>query len=297
MADPLLYLKEFTVYISAEKGLAKNTIDSYRGDLKNYIAFQKKTGKPIETVTHLDLTDYLWKRKNAGLQPRSLYRLIESLRQFHKFLLAEGYLKSDPTANLIPPRIPLKLPNKLTVTEVDRLLAAIDGARERELRNRAMVELMYAAGLRVSELVKLSVDSVDLNLGFVRVYGKGNKERLVPIGKSSRVYLRKYLAVRNGNKRAKPDEPGLFLSKLGRPMSRVEFWRQLRNYAKKARITKHITPHVLRHSFASHLLANGADIRYVQEMLGHSSIATTQIYTHIDREHLKELHKKFHPRP
>ncbi len=296
MLDPNLYLKEFVVYITAEKGLAKNSILSYRSDLKNYVAYLNKTKKNVEAVSHLELGDYLWERKNAGLQPRSLYRLIESLRQFYKFLIAEGYIKSDPTANLLPPKIPLKLPNKLSIAEVERLLNAISGDNSREIRNRAMVEVMYGAGLRVSELVGLSVDSVDMALGFVRVFGKGSKERLVPLGKTARIYIRKYLEVRNANKRAKEGEPALFLSKLGRPLSRIEFWRQLKNYAKKANISKRMYPHTLRHSFASHLLANGADIRFVQEMLGHSSIATTQIYTHIDREHLKELHKQYHPR-
>jgi integrase/recombinase XerD len=294
--DPNIYLKQFTAYISAEKGLAKNTVLSYRSDLKNYLGYLKKSNATVDGIAHIGLSDYLWERKKFGLQPRSLYRLIESIRQFYKFLVAEGYLKTDPTANLLPPKIPLKLPSTLSVAEVERLLNAIGGESAREIRNRAMAELMYAAGLRVSELVGLSSDSVDLRLGFVRVFGKGNKERLVPMGKSACMYIRKYHEMRNLNKRAKENEPALFLSKLGRPLSRIEFWRQLKNYAKKANINKRIYPHTLRHSFASHLLVNGADIRFVQEMLGHSSIATTQIYTHIDREHLKELHKKYHPR-
>lgn len=247
-------------------------------------------------VKHLDLTEFLWQQKLSKHQPRSVARMMESLRQFYRFLVAEGLTSNDPTANLLPPKIPHKLPNMLTKDEVNRLLHAASGSKERELRNRTMIEFLYATGLRVSELVGLNVDQVDIKLGFVRVIGKGNKERLVPINKTSLHYLSRYMEVREKNKFKNPGEKGLFLSKLGKKMSRIEFWRQLKNYAKKAGITKTMTPHVLRHSFASHMLAGGADLRFVQEMLGHASITTTQIYTHVDKERLKELHKKYHPR-
>jgi len=289
-----IYIREFTAYLSAEKGLARNTLLAYQSDLKQYFLYLEKIGKKFSTVAHEDLTDYLWNLKQSGHKPRSIYRVIETLRHFYRFLMMEGHITHDPATNLLPPRLAPKLPKKLSIEEVDRLLRAASGTSEREIRNRAMLELLYATGLRVSELVNLDVDNVDLNVGFVRVIGKGNKERIVPIGKSARVFIRKYLAVRE--KRAKPGYNGLFLSKLGKKMSRIEFWRQLKNYAKLAGITQEITPHVLRHSFATHLLAGGADLRFVQEMLGHSSIATTQIYTSVDKERLKELHKKFHPR-
>jgi integrase/recombinase XerD len=290
------YIRQFIAYLAAEKGLAKNTLLAYRSDLKRYSRYLEKIKKDIATVKHPDLTEFLWQQKLDGLQPRSIYRLMETLRHFHRFLLAERVLSADAAANLVPPRIPSALPEMLTIDEVERLLVSIAGDSGREIRNRAMVELLYATGLRVSELVNLELDNIDFSLGFVRVIGKGNKERIVPVGKTALEHVQRYLTVRNKNRRADAAEKGLFLSKLGRRISRIEFWRQLKEYAVKAGITKHLTPHVLRHSFASHLLAGGADLRFVQEMLGHSSIVTTQIYTHVDKERLKELHKKYHPR-
>ena len=287
------YIEEFISYLRVEKGLAENTILAYGSDLKHYAAHLAKIRKNILKIKHQDVTEFLWQQKLAGLSPRSLYRLIETLRHFHRFMVAEAHTSADPTANLVPPRITTKLPRKLSLIEVEKLLNSCSGSSEREVRNRAMLELLYATGLRVSELVTLTLDNIEFNLGFVRVIGKGKKERIIPIGKPSRHYLQKYLPFRS--KRAKEGMRDLFLSKLGRKMSRVEFWRQLKNYAARAGITKEITPHVLRHSFASHLLAGGADLRFVQEMLGHSSISTTQIYTHVDKEHLKDLHKKYHP--
>jgi integrase/recombinase XerD len=290
------YLKEFTSYLSAEKGLSRNTVLAYSADLKRYTKYLDLTKRPIASITHQDLTEFFWQQKKEGLGPRSLYRLMETLKQFHRFLLSENYLASDPTANLVPPRIPAKLPSNLTLEDVDRLLNAVRGTSEREVRNRAMIELLCATGLRVSELVNLNLENVDTSLGYVRVVGKGNKERIIPVGKTALMYLAAYLQMRKRNRRISPDQKGLFLSRLGKKMSRIEFWRQLKNYALQAGIDRHITPHVLRHSFATHLLSRGADLRFVQEMLGHSSITTTQIYTHVDKDRLKELHRKYHPR-
>jgi integrase/recombinase XerD len=287
------YIDEFTGYLSAEKGLARNTVLAYRSDLKRYVAYLEKSKKQLADIRHQDLTEFLWQQKLDGLQPRSLYRMMETLRQYHRFLLAERLLANDPTAYLAAPRVPSKLPNQLTNEEIERLLSSCTGTKEREVRNRAMIELLYATGLRVSELVNLNLGSIDLKLGYVRVIGKGNKERIVPVGRTAKAYLEQYLALRNSKY---PGVEGLFLSKLGRKLSRIEFWRQLKNCARSAGITKNISPHLLRHSFATHLLAGGADLRFVQEMLGHSSIATTQIYTHVDKDRLKELHKKYHPR-
>ncbi|MBN1622577.1 MAG: site-specific tyrosine recombinase XerD [Endomicrobiales bacterium] len=289
------YLNEFTSYLTAEKGLSKNTIISYKSDLKHYFKYLKKIKKRLNSIQHQDITEFLWQKKTDGLKPRSLCRMIETLRQFHKFLNAEGYVSQDPSADVVLPRVPVKLPNLLTQDEVEHLLNAISGEKERDIRNRAMIELIYATGLRVSELVGLKLQNLNLDLGFVRIIGKGNKERLVPLGKIAKKYLQKYLEIRNKRKKI-IDNSALFLSKLGRSLSRIEFWRQLKNYSKKANISKRITPHTLRHSFASHMLAHGADLRFVQEMLGHSSISTTQIYTHVNKERLKELHKKYHPR-
>jgi integrase/recombinase XerD len=286
------YLTAFAGYLSAEKGLAVNTVLAYQSDLRRYFKYLAKAGKDFTTMTHRELTEFLWQQKLEGLKPRSLSRLIETLRQYYRFLVGENILQNDPTMYLAAPKLPVKLPSQLSTDDVERLLQAAGGSTERELRNRAMLELLYATGLRVSELVGLTLDSIDMKLGYVRVIGKGNKERIVPFGAICRRYLERYFQVRN---RKFPGVADLFVSKLGKKMSRVEFWRQLKGYALKAGIAKPITPHVLRHSFASHLLAGGADLRFVQEMLGHSSIATTQIYTHVDKEQLKETHRKFHP--
>jgi len=290
------HIKNFLNYLVAEKGLAKNTIDAYGSDLKNLSVYLKNISKTPETLTHKELTEYLWQRKLSNLGPRSIYRLMETLRHFFKFLTAEGIITANPSSNLLAPKIPSKLPNKLSIEEVERLLNVFSNDKELTVRNRAMVELMYASGLRVSELIGLDVNNLDTDLGFLRVVGKGNKERIIPVGKTALYWVSKYMCFRNKRKNVSSLEKGLFLSKLGKKISRVEFWRQLKNAAKKADIQKNITPHILRHSFASHMLAGGADLRYVQEMLGHSSITTTQIYTHIDKDHIKELHKKFHPR-
>ena len=290
------HIKNFLNYLVAEKGLAKNTIDAYGSDLKNLSTYLNKLSKTPETLTHKELTEYLWQRKLAGLSPRSIYRLMETLRHFFKFLTSEGIITSNPSANLLAPKIPSKLPNKLSIEEVEKLLNVFSNDNELSVRNRAMVEIMYASGLRVSELVGLDVKNLDTDLGFLRVVGKGNKERIIPVGKTALFWVKKYMFFRDKKKNVSSSENGLFLSKLCKKISRIEFWRQLKNAAKKADIQKNITPHILRHSFASHMLAGGADLRYVQEMLGHSSITTTQIYTHIDKDHIKELHKKFHPR-
>ncbi len=286
------YIKEFSAYISGEKGLTRNTVLSYLSDLKHYFKFLEKENKSISTVKHQDLTDFFWQKKLDGLKPRSIYRLIESIKQYYRFLVSEKIITEDPTSYLVPPKIPSKLPGQLSFDEINNLLKAINGTKERDIRNRAMVELLYATGLRVSELVNLKIENVDMERGYLKVKGKGNKERIVPIVQKSISSIKKYLEMR---KKKVAENSDLFLSKLGKKISRIEFWRQLKNYAAKAGINKKITPHLLRHSFATHLLLGGADLRFVQEMLGHSSITTTQIYTHVDKEHLKELHKKFHP--
>ncbi len=286
------YENEFCAYLESEKGLSSNTLSSYLSDLKHFFRYLLKLKKNIGDVSHQDLTDFFWQKKLDGLKPRSIYRLIESVKQYYRFLISEKILSEDPTLYIIPPKIPLKLPSLLTFNEIENLLNACDGTKEPEVRNRAMIELLYAAGLRVSELVNIKREDIDFREGFVKVMGKGKKERIVPISNSSILYLNKYLGVRNKKYDFVPE---LFLSRSGKKLTRSEFWRQLKNYAKKAGIQKNITPHVLRHSFASHLLAGGADLRFVQEMLGHSSITTTQIYTHVDKDRLKELHKKYHP--
>lgn len=287
-------LDTFLAYLDMEKGLSRNTLLAYSGDIRNYLGYMEKNRLDILDTGHDALVGYIMSRKLEGkLSAKSIFRLIESLRQFYRYLMAEERIKSDPTANLSLPKLPQKLPRMLTPEEISRLIKIIPENNERGLRYKAMIQLMYAAGLRVSELVNLPVENVDVDARYVRVMGKGSKERVVPIGEKTAFLLKKYMDLRAEKKITGND---LFLSKLRRKMTRVGFWKQLKMYAREAGITKMVSPHVLRHSFATHMLKGGADLRVLQELLGHSSIATTQIYTHVDREHLKELHKKFHPR-
>ena len=282
---------DFISYILIEKGLSKNTALAYRTDLNTYLKFLEDKKINYETITHLEITDFLWHLKTSNFKPRSIYRMIESIRQFYKFLIAENFIKTDPTANLTAPKLDLILPDMLTNEEVTKLLNSVSESDNLSIRNRAMLELLYATGLRVSELINLKFSNIDIEECYVKIFGKGNKERLVPFGQKAQLYLKRYLRVRNNTK-----SEFVFLTRLNKPISRIEFWRQLKQIAIKAGISKNITPHTLRHSFATHLLTGGADIRFVQEMLGHSSISTTQIYTHVSQERLKEQHKKFHPR-
>ena len=285
-------LEKFINYILIEKGLSKNTALAYQRDLKTYLNFLQTKQINYQTVNHNEITDFLWHLKTLNFKPRSIYRTIESIRQFYKFLISENYIKNDPTVYLTSPKMPVILPDMLTNEEVAKLLNSVSGSDNMSIRNRAMLELLYATGLRVSELINLKFSNIDIEEKFVKIIGKGSKERLVPFGQKAQSYLKRYLRVRNDKKNSE----FVFLTKLNKPISRIEFWRQLKQIAIKAGITKSITPHTLRHSFATHLLTGGADIRFVQEMLGHSSISTTQIYTHISQQRLKEQHKKYHPR-
>lgn len=266
---------------------------SYRTDLRAFLQSIAKRRKDPLTVGHEDLTDYLWERKSEGVQAASLARYISSLRAFYRFLVAEGTLLKDPAVFLQTPRRAERLPRYLSVEEVSRLMNALHGPRPAGLRLRAMLELMYAAGLRVSELTQLTLDQLDLSVGYVRVLGKGGKERIVPVGERARLAVQAYLQIRPGTPAS---VKSVFVSNRKRPMSPVQFWRLIRGAARAAGIAKPVTPHTLRHSFASHLVQRGADLRAVQEMLGHASIATTQIYTHLGLSHLQEAHRKFHPR-
>jgi integrase/recombinase XerD len=293
MIDNNKALNDFISYITVEKGLSKNTVLAYKSDLNKFFDFCKNKPIAVESIEHNEITDFLWEIKTEGLKPRSIYRMMESLRQFYKYLHIENIIKKNPTAYLAAPKIPENLPGMLSFEEVELLLNSISAQDEMNIRNRAMLELLYASGLRVSELINLKFSNINIGEAFLRVIGKGSKERLIPFGAKAQGFLNVYLQKR---KPALGAEDHVFISRLGKKLSRVEFWRQLKNIAKKAGINKNITPHTLRHSFASHLLAGGADIRFVQEMLGHSSISTTQIYTHLDNNKLKQQHKKYHPR-
>lgn len=285
------YLDNFISYILIEKGLSQNTALSYKIDLKIFLRYLHENNIEQEKAQHRQITDFLWQLKERGLSPNSIYRMIESIRQYYKFLVLEDVIKVNPAENLTAPKIPMNLPDTLTSEEVERLLTYVNGSDILSLRNRAMLEILYATGLRVSELINLKFDNVNIEEKFVTIIGKGKKERLIPFTDIAQSYLKLYL--RN---RKKSKSNFIFLTRLGKPISRVEFWRQLKNIAISAGITKKISPHTLRHSFATHILSAGADIRFVQEMLGHSSISTTQIYTHLTKEHIKQQHKKYHPR-
>lgn len=293
MLDYKKAFNNFISYIITEKGLSKNTVLAYKTDVLKLIKFARKEQIFLEDFEHHDITDFLWKLKIKGLNPRSICRVVESLKQFYRFLSLESLVKSDPTLYLRSPKVSESLPCILTFNEVTFLLNSINVNGEVHIRNRAMLELMYATGLRVSELINLKFSDVDLENCFLRVLGKGSKERLIPFGQKAKKFIDIYLMKR---KPVLTVEDNIFISRLGKKLSRVEFWRQLKNIVKNIGITKNITPHTLRHSFASHLLAGGAEIRFVQEMLGHVSIMTTQIYTHLERGKILEQYKKFHPR-
>lgn len=286
-------LDDFVAYIVFEKGLSKNTVLAYKTDISKFISFAEKKQISLENFEHSDITDFLWEMKTKNLKPRSICRLMGSLKQFYKFLNSEDLIKNNPTLYLASVRIPESLPGMLDFAEVNLLLNSISDDDEMHIRNKAMVELLYAAGLRVSELVNLKFSNINLKDCFLRIIGKGSKERLIPFGNKAKNFINIYLRRR---KPASAKDDYVFISRLGKKLSRIEFWRQLKNIAKNAGIAKNITPHTLRHSFASHLLKGGADIRFVQEMLGHNSIATTQIYTHLDRDKIIQQHKEFHPR-
>lgn len=285
-------LEDFIGYILIEKGLSKNTALSYKSDLCIFLQYLQNKNISPENLTHEEITNFLWYLKtDKKLKARSIYRMIESVRQYYKFLISEDIIKTDPTVYLTVPKIPVNLPDVLNKQEVDKLLNSVNDSDDLSVRNRAMLELLYATGLRVSELINLKFSDININEKFIRIMGKGKKERLIPFGETAKQYIKRYLKIRKDK-----NTETVFLTRLGKGISRVEFWRQLKNAAIKAGLVQKVKPHTLRHSFATHLLAAGADIRFVQEMLGHSSISTTQIYTHVSKEYLKEQHTKYHPR-
>lgn len=286
-------IEEFRTYLSVERSLSENTVQAYTRDMRAFVEYLEKKNISISDVTHENITDYLWHRKQDGLKASSLYRAMESIKMFYRFLVIEEIIKHNPARNIISHKIPKYLPSVLTYQEVTRLIDQPCTDKEKGIRYRAMLELMYASGLRVSELLSLIMSDIDFQLNVVKVMGKGSTMRLVPFGQRAKSAIRRYYTVR---KKKYPPIEEVFLSRLGKPLSRVEFFRQIRRYARLAGIHKKVSPHTLRHSFATHLLKGGADLRAVQEMLGHANIATTQIYTHIEKEQLKEAHKKYHPR-
>ena len=285
----LLYLD----YLAVEKGLAKNSLASYRTDLTKFGEWLDD--KPLDRVKRQDIVRYFQSLRSAGISARSVARALAALRGFFRFLVHERHLKHDPTENVENPKLWTNLPKSLQPSEVEALLAAPDRKTPDGLRDAAMLELLYATGLRVSELIRVKVENIELDAGFLRTFGKGSKERIVPFGDSARKAIAAYIDGARGGFN-KHNDPHLFLTNRSRPMSRQTFWMKIVQYARQAGIRSHISPHVLRHSFATHLLENGADLRSVQLMLGHSDISTTQIYTHVSRARLQKLYDQFHPR-
>lgn len=296
--EPKEALKLFLDHLSVERGLSLNTLSAYRHDLERYFQFLTKRNLSLAKVDREVLRTFMMAQKENGLAARSIGRHLATLRSFHQFLTQEGYLKEDPTALLESPKLWRRLPEVLSVEEVGRLLESSSGRNWMALRDRAILETLYATGLRISEIATLKLEDLHLDAGFLRCFGKGGKERIVPIGKEAIRAIKRYLE-RSRPKLARggKEKSFLFLSRLGKRLSRQSLWKIVKNCARAARIQKKITPHTLRHSFASHLLERGADLRVVQEMLGHADISTTQLYTHVDRGRLKSIHEKFHPRP
>jgi integrase/recombinase XerD len=287
---------QFISHLRVEKGLSENTIESYSKDLMKLIGFLEKRGRSPLKVTQEDLTEYVSSLEET-LSLRSVARNLSALKMFFRFLVTEGLIESSPARLIDTPKLPRKLPDILSPPEVDLLLDQPDASDHLGQRDRAMLELLYATGLRVSEMVGLMAININLEAGFVRTMGKGSKERIVPMGSRALQALKDYLDDGRLRLFKKNRSPYLFLNLRGKPLTRQGFWKILKGYALKAGMKKGITPHGLRHSFASHLLEGGADLRSLQIMLGHSDISTTQIYTHVTRERLKAIHEKYHPRP
>ena len=291
------WIDRYLHHLIVEKGLSRNTIEAYARDLRGYSAFlEGPAGSDPLTVSSDKIIYYFKLLRTEKLSPRSLARNISALKGFYKFLLQEGVLEENPLRHLRTPRVIPRLPEILTVGDIEQIIAQVKAEKPLGLRDRAMLEILYATGLRVSELVHLSVHDVDLEVGYLRTKGKGSKERIVPIGRAAIRALKDYLQGSRQVSAAKAEGQTLFLGRAGRGITRQGFWKLLRRYASAAGIRKKISPHTLRHSFATHLLEGGADLRSVQSMLGHADIATTQIYTHVSRDHLKRVHQKYHPR-
>ncbi|MFN0117321.1 MAG: site-specific tyrosine recombinase [Elusimicrobiota bacterium] len=299
-------VEEFFHFLLVEKGLSQNTLFAYRRDLKLFFTYLYKENKFYLTLTHQHIADFLWEQRCAVKSPSTLIRYSESIRQLYKFLIGEGKISKNPTEVLFVSKRPERLPKVLKTNEIERILSQNQGApqetEQKELRTLKFIaafELLYASGMRISELAELKDHQMNLSSGFIRVFGKGGKERIVPLGTPAKMAIEKYLKLRNKAQSKKMLGHGqdfTFTSSHGGKMSRSTFWTALSQMAQKAGISKNVHPHMLRHSFATHLLEGGADLRVVQELLGHSDISTTQIYTHVDRTHLKDLHKKYHPR-
>lgn len=290
-------IEEYLKFIQIEKGLSENTIGAYRRDLKKYqLYMQEQKIAHIDFIDRQTIQECLGSLIDQGDSAKSIARFISTIRSFHQFALREKYAAKDPTVLIETPKYEKKLPDVLDVEEVIQLLETPDLTKNNGYRDRTILELLYATGMRVTELIQIEIDDVNLIMGFVKVFGKGNKERIIPLGDTVIEYLDTYINNVRSQLLKKTVTNVLFLNLHGRPLTRQGIWKLIKQYGLRANINKTLTPHTLRHSFATHLLENGADLRAVQEMLGHSDISTTQLYTHVSKTQIRQMYNQFHPR-
>ena len=290
-------IKEFKSYLRIERSLSDNTIDSYLRDIQKLANFSEEKDLNELQITKTEVKEFISEINKEGISARSQSRIISGIKAFYKYLILEDYLKVNPTELIESPKIGMKLPDTLSIEEIDFLISAIDLSHPQGERNRAILEVLYSCGLRVSELTSLKLSDIRFKEGYVKVVGKGNKERFAPIGSSAIKFLNIYLKeIRNHQDIKKGSEDIVFLNRRGNKLTRVMIFTIIKQLAEKIGMKKKISPHTFRHSFATHLIEGGADLRAIQEMLGHESITTTEIYTHLDREYLREAIMQFHPR-
>jgi integrase/recombinase XerD len=289
-------IDNFLDAIWMERGLAANTLSAYKADLKALAVWLDESGSSLQKATRADLLAYIAHRVETGGRPRSTARQLSSFRRFYRYLLRERLVSEDPTAQIEMPKIGRSLPKSLSEAQVEALLSAPDVSDPLGHRDRTMLEVLYAAGLRVSELISLQQSQVNLNQGVIRITGKGDRERLIPLGEEAMDWIERFCAGPRGEILLERQTDYLFPTRRGDSMTRQAFWHIIKRYAEKAGVEGNLSPHTLRHAFATHLLNHGADLRVVQMLLGHSDLSTTQIYTHVARERMKELHSRHHPR-
>ena len=287
-------MEKFATHLNIDKGLSSATQKFYLGDLRLYLRYVKSLKKGLNDLTYKDIFGFLYERRR-DVSPSSLARNISSIKSFHRFLVSEGLCDSDPTVDIESPRLGLKLPKFLTLHEVESLITEPDTTKLKGITHRAILEVLYATGARVSEIINLTIEDVDLKVGYIKCWGKRGRQRIIPLSEAAIAAINEYIE-KVRNKRKCIHIHILFLNPSGKKFTRVGLWKVIKRYANKAGIDKDISPHVLRHSFATHLLEHNADLRFIQEVLGHQNISTTQIYTHINRERLKEIYKRYHPR-
>ncbi|MGC5324467.1 site-specific tyrosine recombinase XerD [Brevibacillus sp. SYSU BS000544] len=292
-----MLIDHFTHFLAVEKGLSANTLESYQRDLVMYVSYLRDNGViDIQDTSRAHIIGYLMMLQEKGRATATLSRNMASIRAFYQFLVRDKFISNDPSIHLETPKIEKRLPKVLSIQDVELLLEGPDLGEPTGMRDKAMLELLYATGIRVSELVNLNISDVNLEMGFLKCMGKGSKERIIPLGRIAIEVVRTYIQRGRTQLLKASTDHSLFLNHLGKRITRQGFWKIIKKYAQKAGIRVEITPHTLRHSFATHLLENGADLRSVQEMLGHADISTTQIYTHITRTRIKDVYAKTHPR-